>query len=530
MNIIKKIKTKLNLQKLMYKFLIPLTLVFLLLLGGFTIFLVSSFQSEERERFEQNIERTTEIIANTSVSYLWDFDFERLENNAEYFFQDEELVSLIIRDEDGEEKIILEGDRNKGQEYKNKEDIYYNEEVIGEVELIFTDYFLQRRIKELRNNLIIFSMIIFAFLVTLVWLISKREFEPLGTTRNFALEIARGNLETSDLKINKQDEVGELSRALNEMKNELHNIIRDIVSLTEDLTGFDEMSERAEQVLNSAREVGRSVEELASGTEEQSAQAEEMTATVEKMSAQIDSTEEKVQRMESNTEDVIKDIEQGDNYIKEAVSQINEVKVITQDTESEMETLNKVSIEIGEIIEMISEISEQTNLLALNAAIEAARAGKAGQGFSVVADEIRQLAEKTARSTEEVEKLIKKINQHVDSATESMSESTEVVNDGVHDVQKAGDKFDEVLQNSRELAKFVKEVSDNTMKMKDIGSLVENNVNEIATVSERAASNTENVAASTDKQIKDTERIIEQIQDLIKRTKKLMDKVDNFEI
>jgi methyl-accepting chemotaxis protein len=179
---------------------------------------------------------------------------------------------------------------------------------------------------------------------------------------------------------------------------------------------------------------------------------------------------------------------------------------------------------------MINDIAAQTNLLALNAAIEAARAGEAGRGFSVVADEIRQLAEESEDATNQIGGLVKEIQNGVGNAVNKMDETETVVDESVAAIETTGKSFKQINGAALTLSDLIEKISSRSAEVRGNSQEVESAIEQIASVSEEAASNSEEVAAAGEEQSASTEEIVNAAEELSAMAAKLTSIVAEFEI
>ena len=190
--------------------------------------------------------------------------------------------------------------------------------------------------------------------------------------------------------------------------------------------------------------------------------------------------------------------EKGAQAVEDSIKGMNEIRNQIQETSKRIKRLGESSQEIGEIVELISDITEQTNVLALNAAIQAASAGDAGRGFTVVAEEVQRLAERSAEATKQIAAIVKTIQTDTQDAVSAMEQSTRGVVEGAKLSDAAGQALSEIGQVSRDLADLIQEISSSTQSQADSASQVARLMQDILNVTEQTTAGTQRTAEAVD--------------------------------
>lgn len=367
--------------------------------------------------------------------------------------------------------------------------------------------------------------------IIITYFIASYIANPILKAVKMADKIAKGNLAVDDLEIDRNDEIGMLASSLNKMKENLDEILSKVTNIAENLSASsEELSASGEEVATAATQVGQSIQQVASGAEEQSAQVEETTSKIDELIDQIENVTLMSRDMEEQADKVMNNIDDGNDSIENSVEQIENVRGNTKEVAGTINNLGDLSNKIGEIVELINNIAAQTNLLALNAAIEAARAGEAGRGFSVVADEIRQLAEESEDATNQIGGLVREIQSGVGNAVTRMDATEEVVNGSVSAIRNTGKSFEEINSAAIRLRDLIENINDRSEKVSSNGKDVEATIKEIASVSEEAASNAEEVAAASEEQSASTEEIVSASEDLTRMAVELTEVINKFNL
>ncbi|WP_018249599.1 methyl-accepting chemotaxis protein [Orenia marismortui] len=288
--------------------------------------------------------------------------------------------------------------------------------------------------------------------------------KPIIKSKNFANQIADGHLDIDDLSEDNNDEVGDLVSSLNHMKNNLKNMVHNILETVDKLSAYsEELSASSEQGNETIELTIENLKSMISNIEQVSATSQEVAGLSEEANSQTEIGKQNIEKTITNINEI-------NNSVKEAVQVINK--------------LDKTSAKISEIVELINNIAEQTNLLALNAAIEAARAGEHGKGFAVVADEIRELAEETAKSTDNITTLTKDIQNKSYVGLEAIKDVQVKAEEGESIAQETGLVFDQIRGAIQNTSSQVEHTAHISQELNQESEQIMNSSQEITNMSE----------------------------------------------
>jgi len=387
---------------------------------------------------------------------------------------------------------------------------------------------LGRTIWTVSGVFLVLALIITVFFIS--W-----QLKPLSSFMESFRKMKNGDLR-DQVKMNKnalkrKDEIGIMAGIFNEMLEELSKLVVDINQQAESLnSSAEKMDQNSREVNQGAEDVGLAVENLSAGSEEQLAQIEESNNNVQRLNKEIKEVNKNAEEIEAGADEVLSSIEEGNQSVSSSINNINDLSQETKEVAELIQNLGRMSEEIGDIVVLINDISNQTNLLALNAAIEAARAGEAGRGFSVVADEIRSLAEESAGATEKISKLIEKIQLGVNKAVNSMDQNEELVEASVDSIEDTSSIFKKIRNVSNNLGRSINNVVKRISSMREESENVENAINDIAKVTRDFASSSEQISASTEEQAASTDEILSTAVELKSMSENLLKSINDFNV
>jgi twitching motility protein PilJ len=236
--------------------------------------------------------------------------------------------------------------------------------------------------------------------------------------------------------------------------------------------------------------------ELLAATEQQSLEIQDASTSVLAMAESMNTVSGNALESARVARQSLDAAGKGAAAMTNSIKGMNEIRQQIQETSKRIKRLGESSQEIGEIVELISDITEQTNVLALNAAIQAASAGDAGRGFTVVAEEVQRLAERSGEATKQIAAIVKTIQTDTQDAVSAMENSTRGVVEGAKLSDAAGQALDEISSVSTSLAQLIETISSDTQKQAEIATRVANNMQHILGITEQTTAGTKQTAVS----------------------------------
>ena len=324
----------------------------------------------------------------------------------------------------------------------------------------------------------------------------------------------REEAETQQAAVKRQNEQnqGAILRLMNEMQNFAEGDLTVRATVSEDITGAvaDSVNFAIEELRSLVSRITAAADQVTVASDSAQQTTVQMLSDNDKQSQEIKNTSAQVLGMARTINDVsssatqsadvakasLAAAEKGQQAVQDAISGMNDIRDQIQETAKRIKRLGESSQEIGEIVELISDITEQTNVLALNAAIQAASAGEAGRGFTVVAEEVQRLAERSGEATKQIGAIVKTIQTDTQDAVSAMEKSTQGVVEGAKLSDNAGQALAEIGDVSKKLAQLIETISRTTQTQAKAAGAVAVSMSNILGITEQATEGTKRTAQS----------------------------------
>lgn len=338
-------------------------------------------------------------------------------------------------------------------------------------------------IRDLAGVLVVSAVLLIAWVLFLLWF-GRKLMGPLNEVVDSVRAACQGEIGRK-VEVKTEDEIGVLASSYNQMLDLIVYLIRQT----------QESSRRLQQ---SANDILSATEQQASGSAEQAASISQTTATMEELASTYRQIAENADQVVSMAEASLGSAEAGQQAVMNTLNAMEDIKSRTQGSANKILALGERSQQIGQVLSIINAIADQTKILALNAAIEAARAGEAGKGFSVVAIEIRKLAESVVESTGEIGTIMTEIQTAANELVMSTEQELKQVQGGVDLAHVTGENLDQILEMVEQTTVAAKEISAATQQQKSATDQVVKAMREVAAVAQQTAAGSRQVAGAAE--------------------------------
>ena len=339
--------------------------------------------------------------------------------------------------------------------------------VVGTVYIHTSNAQMEARLSRIFSILIGVLVIAIGLSLVVALMLNRQIVGPLKSMVNTLRDIAEGEGDlTQRVNENRKDELGELGQWFNRFIGNVHDIVAQVTDASRDVS-------------QTAGRISDASSHMSDAMIEQSRMTSNISAAIEQMASSTTEMAGKAKEAAHSAANAGTVAEEGGVVVNETIHGMQSIHEAVLGSAESVKGLGKRGEEIGQIIAVINDIADQTNLLALNAAIEAARAGEHGRGFAVVADEVRKLADRTTKATDEIAESITAIQSETAEAVRRMDKGSSEVATGVEKATEAGEQLGEIVDNARSMAALVNEIAAATDQQSSAADQIAHNVENI---------------------------------------------------
>ncbi|MEH7671545.1 methyl-accepting chemotaxis protein [Bacillus pumilus] len=389
-------------------------------------------------------------------------------------------------------------------------------------------------VQEAAQPVLDLTMIILAVAIAIggiaIYFIIKSIRKPLIELSESAEKISQGDL-TQHIEVRTHDEIGKLAQSFNEMSAKLKQVIQAVQNSIENVAASsEELTASAGQTAQATEHITSSIEQFSNSNEHQNDMIEKSSVQLNEMDRSLSHMVDTTSHMMESSIDSSKTAQAGGELVQKTAGQMQTIEQAVKEAELVIQGLEQKSKDITNILGVINGIADQTNLLALNAAIEAARAGEAGRGFSVVAEEVRKLAEQSGSSSKEIESLTNEIVEEIKKSQNMFKQVAGEVQSGLDITDETKISFEKITDKTSEMTEQMKQMNGTAKELSHGSNDISHAVNQIKELSRESSAGFQDIAASAEEQLASMEEISSSSATLSQMAEELRELIKQFKI
>lgn len=389
----------------------------------------------------------------------------------------------------------------------------------------------ERNINKTITLLLISGLVSIIISYALVLFISRKINKELSLVVSTSDEIAKGNLQFKELSYQGLDEIGMLSKSINNMGVGLREMILEVSFLAKEI---DEnsllLAESSSEVKTGSEQIAYTIEELATGTSNQAQEVSTISESTRAFLNQLIAAKDNADKLDEYSNIVNVVLTTGDQQMIQSLNQMNVINQVVENAVNKVQNLNNKISSITELVHVIKSIAEQTNLLSLNASIEAARAGEAGKGFAVVASEVRKLADEVTNSVKNITAIVDSVKDESVTMSRELSAGFKEVNKGSEQIEATGKAFSEIKEKINEMNHQVSGILNTLVNINSFSVEINGSVENIAGISEESAAGAQEISAAAHQQYQGIDSITNSAEKLKVMVRRMSEMIKNFKL
>lgn len=477
--------------------------------------IISSFKISKDSLRYISVEASTHMVVANSDSSL---SGTTIQNND---------IDQIVKTK---QSIVTTLNESDGRVLKCVLPIIKDSAVAGGITVKISLSSVDKSINRLILIVLAFALAAVAVCAAVSYFLSRSIAKPIQDMMTAVDAVAKGDF-TKNVQVKSRDEIGSLSKAINSTIEVVKEMIGGIRGTTDDLENISkQLTSSFDQVSGMSQSVATTVSQMAKGAADQASDLTDVVKLMEDFTASLDSIDKELKGVSQNSSSIKNTAENGSGKINDLVKSIDDIRETFKFVTEKVNYLNESVQKITSITDVINSVAEQTNLLALNASIEAARAGDVGRGFSVVANEIKKLAEQVLQSSKGISDMVAAImteTKEVANSTDSVSDKMEIQMEEVKEAVISLTEITTEVENIVPQIKNVYSALDNSVKVKD---KMISKVETVASVAEEFSASAEGINDSVQEQAAETEEVAGTSQKLLQIAETLSTGVEKYKI